>query len=342
MGACLTLAGVLASCAPATGSPAGSPPGPSVSPPLSSPVAEAAFVVQLVGDAPVLDGSQTGQEWVLPAALTYADDAYHLWGATFDQENSVDPRGYYATSPDGVAWAVATDDPMAGITLDLSLPGPIPGTVLREPDGTWVMWFWGIPAPAQRGAVLFRAVAPHPAGAWTAEPEPVLRGSQGDWDGFGLDYPSVVRTDEGYLMLYGGSSQAAPNEVAIGIATSPDGVTWMREPGPALRPGLCGSFDARSLNIPRLQLTDDGYLLFYNGLPDDISAHASVGVASSKDGFTWACASEAPALVGSDIPDSEGIHVIAVAATAPGPEFLVESLRGASSALWLGDAVPVD
>jgi hypothetical protein len=305
-------------------------------------MAEASITVELVGDAPVFDESQTGQEWVLPAALTYADTAYHLWGVTFDQENSNDPRGFYATSPDGTSWTMVGGDPLEAIDLDLSLPGPVPATVLRQGDGTWVMFLWGIPAPQQRGAHLFRATAPEPAGPWTADPGPILRGTPGSWDGFGLDYPTVALTDDGYLMLYGGSSQAAPNAVAIGIATSPDGVTWTKEPGPALRPGLCGSFDARSLNIPRLRLIDDGYLLFYNGLPDDISAHASVGVASSPDGFTWACASPAPALVGSDIPDSQGIHVIAVAAAAPGPEFLVESLQGSSSALWLGEVVHVD
>ncbi len=125
-------------------------------------MAEAAITVELVGDAPVFDGSQTGQEWVLPAALTYADGAYHLWGVTFDQENSSDPRGFYATSPDGTSWTVVGGDPLEGIDLDLSLPGPVPGTVLRQGDGTWVMFLWGIPAPQQRGAHLFRATALEP------------------------------------------------------------------------------------------------------------------------------------------------------------------------------------
>jgi hypothetical protein len=296
---------------------------------------EPAVSVHILGDAPVLDGSDVADEWVLPAALTFADGAYHLWGVAFDQGD--DPsHGYYASSADGMAWTVAADNPLTGIDLDLSPPGPVPGSVLLEPDGSWVMYFWGIPAPADRGGVLFRATAPAPGGPWTADPEPVLEGTVGAWDGAGLDFPSVVHTSDGYLMLYAGSSLSLPNEGRLGIATSTDGVAWTKQPDPVVEPGLCGEFDSRSIAIPRLRLVDDGYLLFYNGLAPDLST-ADVGVASSSDGFSWTCANPMPALVAEDIPESQGIHVIAVAAEARGPEFLVESLGDESSSVWLGD-----
>jgi hypothetical protein len=292
--------------------------------------------VELVSDGPVLDGADVGQEFVMPAALTYAGGAYHLFGMSFDQDNSVEPRGFYATSPDGIFWELAEDDPLAGITLDLSSPGPVPGSVLREEDGSWAMWFWGLPAPRERGAVLYRATAPAPAGPWSADPEPVLEGTVGAWDGAGLDFPSVVHVDDGYLMLYAGSSLSAPNEGRLGVATSTDGVAWTKQPDPVVEPGLCGEFDSRSIAIPRLRQVDDGYLLFYNGLAPDLST-AEVGVAASPEGFSWTCANPMPALVAEDIPDSQGIHVIAVAAEARGPEFLVESLGDESSSVWLGD-----
>ncbi len=277
----------------------------------------------------------------MPAAVTYTDNAYHLFGVSFDQENSVAPRGFYASSTDGIFWELADGDPLAGITLDLTAPGPVPGSVLREDDGSWVMWFWGLPAPLEFGAVLYRATAPAPSGPWIADPEPVMEGTAGEWDGGGLDFPSVVHTDDGYLMVYAGNSLSAPNEGRFGVATSTDGVAWTKEPEPVIEPGLCGEFDSRSIAIPRLREVDDGYLLFYNGLAPDLST-AEVGVASSPDGFSWTCASPAPAITGDDIPGSEGIHVIAVAATAPGPEFLIESLQGTSSALWLGEVVVAD
>jgi hypothetical protein len=332
----LVVACVAAACAPPTGSLVGSASSSATGLPSVAAAPESEITVELVSDGPVLDGAHVGQEWVMPAALTYNDDAYHLFGVSFDQENSVDPRGFYGISTDGILWELADGDSLASIILDLTAPGPIPGSVLQENDGSWVMWFWGIPAPRERGAVLYRATALAPEGPWTADPEPVLEGTVGAWDGAGLDFPSVVHTDDGYLMLYAGSSLSAPNEGRLGVATSTDGVAWTKQPDPVVEPGLCGEFDSRSIAIPRLRLVDHGYLLFYNGLAPDLST-AEVGVAASPDGFSWTCANPMPALVAEDIPDSQGIHVIAVAAEAHGPEFLVESLGDESSSVWLGD-----
>ena len=108
-------------------------------------------------------------------------------------------------------------------------------------------------------------------------------------------------------------------------------------PDPVLEPGLCGSFDARSIGIARFRLIDDGYLVFYNGLGEDRDRPADVGAALSSDGRAWTCATPTPALTAEDIPGSQGIHSIAVAADARGPEFMVESLEGDSSTLWFGD-----
>ena len=308
---------------------------PSDTPSASAP-GSGSVSVDILGDAPVLTGEDVNDDWVLPAALTWADGTYHLWGVAFDQETT-ENHGYYATSPDGMAWTVAAEDPLDSIGLDLGDPGPIPGSVLPEADGTWVMYLWGVPGPGQRDSVLFRATAAASGGPFTADPEPILTGTPGAWDATYLDFPSVVATDDGYLMLYGGGSLGAPDSSSIGLATSTDGVTWTKVPVPVLEPGLCGSFDKRSVAIPRFRLTDPGFLVFYNGLGEDRDRPADVGAAVSSNGRAWTCASPTPALSAEEIPGSQGIHTIAVAATARGPEFIVESLGDASSTLWFGD-----
>jgi predicted GH43/DUF377 family glycosyl hydrolase len=158
----------------------------------------------------------------------------------------------------------------------------------------------------------------------------------GEWDGGGIDFPSVVRTDEGYVMLYSAWRLSEPYSDVVGMATSPDGISWTKSDGPIIRPGLCGDFDARSITLPRLRDAGEGWYLFYNGLPEG-DGGAAVGVASSPDLRSWTCANPAPALVMEDIPDSQGIHTLAVAADARGPEMLVESIRETASELWLGD-----
>jgi hypothetical protein len=300
------------------------------------------MTIELRSNGPVLDGPHVDANYILPAALTWDDGTYHLWGIAFEEESTAPPRGVYASSVDGMVWTIADGDPLVGIAagLDMSPPGPLPGSVLREADGSWVMYLTAILAPATRGPDLYRATAPAPEGPWTVNPEPTLRRDAGGWDGAGVDFPSVARTDDGYLMTYSGSSLAQPNVVSVGVATSLDGITWTKEQEPVINPGACGEFDDRTINIPRLRQTDDGWLLFYLG--QEWVDMTSVGVAGSADGLSWACASPEPVLTGVDIPDSQGIHTIAVALDAPGPELLIESLQSSTSELWLGELVEVE
>jgi hypothetical protein len=307
---------------------------------VSPSAAQATMTVELRSNGPILDGPYVDANYILPAALTWDDGTYHLWGVAFDEEIAAPPRPVYASSSDGMVWTIADGDPLADISaaIDFSPPGPLPGSVIREPSGGWVMYLTAILAPATRGSDLYHATAPAPQGPWTVNPEPTLSRDAGGWDGAGLDFPSVAHTDDGWFMTYSGSSLAEPNQVSVGVATSPDGITWTKEPEPVIRPGLCGEFDDRSINIPRLRPTDDGWLLYYLGQTwvDDLP---SVGVAASTDGLSWACGSPEPVLTGVDILGSQGIHTIAVAADAPGPELLIESLQPSTSELWLGELV---
>jgi hypothetical protein len=292
--------------------------------------------VHVLGDAPVLTGADVDDDWLLPGALSFIDETYHLWGVAFAQETE-ESHGYYATSADGMTWEVHPDDPRAALGLDLSYPGALPGSVLREADGTWVMYAWGTPAPMLRGSVIYRATATVPEGPWTAVPEPIVAGTDEAWDASYLDFPSVIATDDGYLMLYSGGSFLEPGRSAIGLATSADGLTWTKLPEPVLEPGMCGAFDARSVAMPRFRLLKNQLMVLYVGLPTDTTAASVVGAAVSEDGRSWTCASPLPALTDDALPESEGIHSIAVASEAAGPEMLVESLAETSSSLWLGD-----
>jgi hypothetical protein len=343
LGIALAAVGLVAGCMP-SGSPSG--PGSSPAAGSSEPVAsvspsaaQATMTVEMRSNGPVLDGPHVGASYLLPAALTWEDGTYNLWGVAFE-ETTAPPRGVFASSSDGMVWTIGDGDPMVGVSagLDTSPPGPLPGIVMREADGSWVMYLTAILAPATRGPDLYRATAPAPEGPWTVNPEPTLRRDASGWDGAGVDFPSVAHTEDGWFMTYSGSSLAEPNQVAVGVATSPDGMTWTKEPEPVVRPGLCGEFDDRAINVPRLRPTDDGWLLYYLGQSwvDDLP---SVGVAASTDGLSWACGSPAAVLTGTDIPGSQGIHTIAVAADAPGPELLIESLQPSTSELWLGELV---
>jgi len=308
---------------------------PSVAPSVP---ATSGLEVRLVGTDPVFEATRLeGRSAVLPGAFAIVNGGYHAFLVGFGAERG-DQRPYYATSPDGVGWTVAEADPLAQLGLELYPPGPIPYSALVETDGGWVMYLWGVTDPSGFRSSIWRATAADPAGPWTADPEPVLRGDADGWDSLGVDSPSVVRTADGYLMAFVGADLADRNTAHIGVATSTDGVTWTKHEGPVISPGLCGDFDDRSVTQPRLFASGGGYALLYsgNGLTRN---DAAIGVATSADGVAWTCAGTSPLLDRPDVPGSDGIHTIALAEGPDGPRLLIESLIGGngSSELWLAD-----
>ncbi len=75
----------------------------------------------------------------------------------------------------------------------------------------------------------------------------------------------------------------------IGLALSPDGITWTRVVGPGpsgsvLGPGPSGNFDSTNVSFPSVIRTATGYLMWYTG--GDGSTF-SIGLATSFDGVTW-------------------------------------------------------
>jgi hypothetical protein len=280
-------------------------------------------------------------DFVMPATYFTVDGARHAYVVGFGQARG-DQKVFHATSTDGVDWLIDAADPFVNLGVDYSPPGPIPGSVLRATDGTWLMYLWGIPAPLQDGAELWRATSATPAGPWIADAEPVLEvGERGAWDDHGLDFPAVVPTANGYRMLYGANGRSKPASSAIGRATSADGRTWQRDPlNPVVTSALCGDTPDQA-SLPRvIQRGEQPSVLIWQGGMD-------IRIATSTDEMTWRCASDEPALTAADLPDSEGIHTVAAALDGSDVSLLVESLvptgvgNALKSELWLARATPI-
>jgi predicted GH43/DUF377 family glycosyl hydrolase len=84
--------------------------------------------------------------------------------------------------------------------------------------------------------------------------------------------------------------QAGPRDVPrIGLARSPDGRTWHKEPGPVLMPGPRGSWDERGVADPYFVYAGVRprfyFYLYYLG--QDRAQRQRLGVARSKDGVQW-------------------------------------------------------
>jgi hypothetical protein len=167
------------------------------------------------------------------------------------------------------------------------------------------MWYTGFDAFGVRriglalspdGITWTRVVGPGPSGSVLGP------GPSGNFDSTNVSFPSVIRTAAGYLMWYTGGDGST---FSIGLATSSDGVTWSRVPGPlsggaVLRPsGVSGAFDqsivAASRVIRDLATTTAPceasrtsglcYRMWYQGI--DSSNRFFIGYAVSPDGLNW-------------------------------------------------------
>jgi hypothetical protein len=317
--------------------------GPTASPdpnPSPSPAPLLVTDIQLAAAEPVLEGSdlEPGDHYgaTLPAAYFVADGVHHLYVVGFGDLPG-DQKVFHATSPDGITWAVDAADPFASLGLDMSPPGPIPGSVL-EIGGQWVMYLWGVPSPLREGAQIYRAVASSPGGPWVADPEPVLPvGERGEVDDRGIDFPSVVPTADGYLMLYGANGGDHPNSARILAATSADGITWAKV-GRVIEPDDCGGAESEFIAIPRLFGSGYGYVVL-TVLGDDIA------VLTSASGTNWTCVGDGPLFAATEVPGSDRVHTVAAAFDGTRLSVIIEALQsdaqgGVFSNLWLARSTP--
>jgi len=252
-----------------------------------------------------------------PGAVVYHDGLFHMFHNGFVGWPA--PVGIaYSTSPDGYTWTRVQEEPVfRGDDLDYVGLTALASSALVEDDGTWVLYFYTWDQPTWPGAPssIGRATAPEPLGPWTADAAPVLLpGPQGAWDDEAVRAPSVLHTDDGYVMYYAGFDRL---QGLIGMATSPDGVQWTKfddaatteerfvESDPIFEPGADDAWDADHVFHPRVVLTPAGYVMVYSAAPR-LNATSTLGYALSEDGVNWQRAAQ-PILDYTAVPGGRAI-----------------------------------
>jgi sucrose-6-phosphate hydrolase SacC (GH32 family) len=121
---------------------------------------------------------------------------------------------------------------------------------------------------------------------------PVLDVGTGNaWDKGWLDTPEIVRGNNGYhLYYYGDTIQQSPwKSAAIGVAHSPDGIHWTKDPlNPIFTKGNTGQWDQTWVESPAVLYdnTSGEYKMWYNGV-DTANWRIHIGLATSNDGIHW-------------------------------------------------------
>jgi hypothetical protein len=285
---------------------------------------------------PAEDGGAFSPSYLIPVGLV-DDDRTYLAIMGYDDDPA--QRGMTLWVEEGGTWSKLPEPLFTDLGLGLEPPGPIATSLVETADGSWLAFGWGSPAGEPDTSSIWGATSFDLAGPWEAISDQVLEpGPAGSWDDGGVNSPSVIRTEDGYMMLYDGWS-AEPGD-QVGLATSSDGLTWTREPEPVMAPGADGAFDARSIQIPRLALTPDGWFMAYMGLEADIQQPGRVGLATSHDLTSWS--KLGIGLQPSDVPSDLGVHTIAFDFRDGELSLLAEVLGETRSEVWRATAAPSD
>ena len=138
-------------------------------------------------------------------------------------------------------------------------------------------------------------------------------------------------------MLYSAIEATTSTGGKIGKATSDDGIAWTKLPYPVAEPGMCGGFDDRAVQSPRVIATADNWVMAYAGYSGPVDSRASIGYADSLDeGATWGCEWPYPGLDTEGLPQGF-VHTFAAFQRGERVALFVEWFTNDGTDIWLAD-----
>ena len=193
---------------------------------------------------PVLTANVSSWDANLGAARVIHDGSvYRMWYA------GNGPSGIkigYAVSPDGIAWTKGGTQPVFSGTMAWD-SGSVATPALFKSGSTFIMYFSGAAAGTYDYST---GLATSTDGVnWTEYPgNPVMVPTEA-WEGTRVHPSWFSYNASGYSLYYTAGTPGTP--AMIGHATSPDGVTWTKDPqNPVLTPGAPASWDGWSVAHP--------------------------------------------------------------------------------------------
>lgn len=234
---------------------------------------------------------------------------YRLWyeGFAFPFVAGITTSVGYATSPDGITWTKDAGNPIFTPSASWENNEVSPDTVIWDAKaGVFKMWYHGghNSGPRQIGLAYSSDGL-----TWTRQNSslPVLaNGAGGTWDESRVADGSVIKMSEtDYRMWYTGSNAA--DTVAVGYATSSDGISWTKSgSNPVFGSGAGGQWDdglVYSLGVFYLQNRFHGWYAADDGSGPSGPTATGLGYAVSSDGITWTRGSSNPVLRGTVSPE---------------------------------------
>lgn len=249
---------------------------------------------------------------------------YRMWYA--GSSSATNTGMGYATSIDGLTWAVHPSNPVLTSTPSTWDDSDFDDFSVVSTGSEYLLWYT---SNSQFG------LARSPDGiTWTKElTNPVMVPTAGSFDATAVFSPNVRWDGTTYEMWYTGLD--ASGIWKTGYATSPDGITWTKSAvNPVLGAGAGGAWDAGGAAVPKVILDGAFYRMWFTGV-SAAGKPSGIGYASSTDGINWTKYTGNPVIglgAGSSWDDDEiwGGHVIKDGATYK-MWYAAEALSGGST-----------
>jgi predicted GH43/DUF377 family glycosyl hydrolase len=214
----------------------------------------------------------------LCSVIKESDTSYKMWYTGC--KDSIPSIGY-ATSSDGITWL---KDTVNNPVLQKGSPGAwddagvLSPCVIKE-DGTYKMWYSGRVDDGGIGNLQIGYATSTNGINWTkSASNPVLpNGTSGDWDSRGVGVCTILAGST-YMMWYTGYKGYGESEieVAIGYASSSDGISWSKShSNPVLTKGV--GWEINGVGAPWVTYSNRTYRMWYSGL--DTSFNPALGYA---------------------------------------------------------------
>ncbi len=234
------------------------------------------------GSNPVLTKQGTGWEEDgvgSPSVIWDADASlYKMWYTGYKDDT---PAIGYVESDDGIDWTNPgnrQEITWLGSTGAWEAAGVMSPSVIKD-GSIYKMWYSGRTADSTIGGLQIGYAESTDGTEWTRSvSNPVLLKGTSGWDSRGVGVGCVIKVVSNYLMWYTGYQgyDEAGIEVAIGYASSSDGVSWTKDPGnPELEKGT--TWEAGGVGAPSVMYAARTYRMWYSGL--DTAFNPTIGYA---------------------------------------------------------------
>jgi len=243
-----------------------------------------------------------------PGAVVFHNGQFHMFRNGYRGWPQPSQVGYL-TSEDGVRWTEVMEQPVfshGSVPFNTARLALLTSAIVED-DGTWVFYFAPFNSQGNPTLGVLRATAATPTSPWVMDDHVLLEpGRDGEWDENFMAITNVIKNDEGYFLYYAAGNNAG--DMAIGLATSDDGIQWSKNNNPS----TSGTFSESDpvlrktenweVNIqdPRVVNTPDGWVMLYSSF-DGNFRNQGYNIAISDDGIHWEKIQSTPVLARSDI-----------------------------------------